>query len=70
MIIGRFYWDKALEFPSPWLSFSTVTAYRVWAREVRKARPRTKTEYEYVDSVWTADTLLREVQRNRRGEPS
>lgn len=61
-VIGRLYWDS--KHPSPWMSFANITEYRNWARDIRKARPGTKTEYSYYDFCWTADAMLRNVQRD------
>ncbi len=56
-LVGRLYWDA--DHPSPWVTFPHVTAYRRWARDVRRARPGTRTEYEMVETCgWTADALL------------
>ena len=69
MVVGRFFWDKACERPTPWMSFPNITAYRKWLRDVRKARPGTKGEFGYVDSIWTAQAMLENVRTRRRGEP-
>ena len=55
-IIGRLFWDG--EHPSPWVSFRTVTEYRTWARDIRRALPGTKTQYAYVDWIHNSRTLL------------
>lgn len=55
-VIGRLFWDG--EHPSPWVSFRNVTEYRDWARDIRRALPRTKTQYAYVDWVHNSRTLL------------
>jgi hypothetical protein len=47
------------------MTFPSLTAHRHWARDIRKARPGTKTEWHYIDMVWTADRMLRQVQRDR-----
>ena len=62
-VVGRLFWDA--EHPSPWVSFPHVTAYRRWARDVRRARPGTRTEYAYVGSVHSAASLLRIAERER-----
>ena len=59
-VMGRLFWDPT--HPSPWMSFPNITAYRNWAKDIRKARPGTKTEYAYYDMVWTADAMLSSVQ--------
>lgn len=61
-VIGRLFWDAS--HPSPWMTFEHKTAYQKWATEVRKARPGTKTEFEYIDLVWTADAMLGQIQRD------
>lgn len=66
MVVGRFYWDAT--HPTPWVSFRNITAYREWARGVRKALPGTKCEWNYVDLVHTSDSLLRAAQEAGRSE--
>ena len=65
-VMGRLFWDPT--HPSPWMSFRNITTYRTWATAVRKARPGTKTEYAFYDRVWTADAMLRKIQRDREEE--
>lgn len=56
-VIGRLFWDA--EHPSPWATFRNITEYRRWARDVRKVRPGTKTEYQLLESCgWNAERLL------------
>lgn len=62
VVIGRLFWGPGKEHPSPWMSFTSLTAYRKWAREVRRARPGMKTEMAYLDLIWTAEAMLVEVQ--------
>jgi len=59
-VIGRLFWDA--DHPSPWMTFDHKTAFHKWAAEVRKVRPGTKTEWDYIDLVWTADAMLRSIQ--------
>lgn len=54
-VIGRIRWTE--NGTSPWVEFPSITAYRAWARDVRKARPGTKTEYEYFGHM-SAEYLL------------
>jgi hypothetical protein len=61
-VIGRLYWDA--NHPSPWMTFDHKTAYQKWATAIRKSRPGTKTEFAYIDLLWTADAMLRSVQRD------
>lgn len=62
-VVGRLYWDPT--HPSPWMTFYSKTEYGKWATAIRKARPGTKTEFEYIDLVWTGDAMLSHVQRQR-----
>ena len=58
-VIGRIAWDKEAKYWSPWVSFPNITAYRRWARDMRKVMGfRAKAQYEYVDLGWTAEGLL------------
>ncbi len=59
-VIGRLYWDPT--HPSPWMTFAHKTDYQKWATAVRKARPGTKTEWDYIDLCWTADAMLKSIQ--------
>jgi hypothetical protein len=63
-VIGRLFWDAS--HPSPWMTFDHKTAFHRWAAEVRKARPGTKTEWHYIDLVWTADAMLRQIQQDAK----
>jgi len=60
-VIGRLFWGPDQQHPSPWMSFTSLTAFRTWSREVRRARPGTKTEMAYLDR-WTAEAMLAHVQ--------
>lgn len=62
-VIGRLFWDPT--HPSPWMTFPHKAAYEKWARAIRKARPGTKTEFDYIDMVWTADSMLQSVQTDQ-----
>ena len=62
-VIGRLFWDPT--HPSPWMTFDHKTAYQKWATAIRKARPGTRTEFAYIDLVWTADAMLAQVQQDR-----
>lgn len=59
-VIGRLFWDAS--HPSPWMTFENITAFRKWTTAVRKARPGTKTEWHYIDAIWSADAMLRTIQ--------
>lgn len=65
--VGRLFWVEGRQNPSPWVSFPNVTAYRRWARDIRKALPGTKTEFHYVDAIHSAESLLRIAQTKGRG---
>lgn len=59
-VAGRLFWDAT--HPSPWMTFANKTAFRKWTTAVRKARPGTKTEWHYIDLLWTADAMLLNIQ--------
>lgn len=60
-VAGRLVWSPG--FPGPWVGFRNVTEYRTWARDIRKARPGTKTEVN-MNIGWTAEALLAQVRRD------
>lgn len=64
--IGRLFWDKDREYPSPWVPFRTISEYRQWGRDLRKVRPGTKTECIYVSPGWTAAGLLEHSKKGAR----
>lgn len=69
-VVGRFFWGP--NNPTPWVSFDNITRYREWARDMRKAYPtdlvgkRPKSEYMYVDYIWTASGLLDATQNKEK----
>lgn len=45
-VLGRVHWTRKNQ--SGWMLFPGITAYRTWAKEMRKLRPEVKTEYTYL----------------------
>lgn len=47
-VLGRVLWTRKNQ--SGWMLFPGITAYRTWAKEMRRLRPEVKTEYTYLSS--------------------
>lgn len=45
-VLGRVHWDA--KHCSNWMLFPGITAFRTWARDLRKLRPEVKCEYNYL----------------------
>jgi hypothetical protein len=69
-VVGRLAWTEDGQFHTPWLFFNNITAFHQWCALMRTAivkrdgvnRRKLKSEYHFVNAVWTADSLLRMVQ--------
>jgi hypothetical protein len=73
--IGRLFWTSTItgrdDYPSPWVEFPNKTAFEKWRRDVRKARPGTKTEWAYLNLYGGPERLLegaRESQARKDAE--
>jgi len=58
-VLGRAHWDA--KHRTNWMLFEGITAYRTWARDLRKARPEVKCEYAML-SIPGPATLLAGAQ--------